>query len=88
MPFHCNPTCASFEQMAVIDSETEKLKQKSIIWFSTSSYSSRTVLVKRKDGRPRLCIDYRVLNKLIERDNYPIPDIRLRLRATKNAKYI
>ena len=40
---------------------------------SISEYASPVVLTSRKNGDPRLCVDYRVLNKKIIRDRYPLP---------------
>ena len=31
------------------------------------------VVAKRKDGSPRVCVDYRKMNRKIERDRFPLP---------------
>jgi hypothetical protein len=43
------------------------------IQHSHNPFVSQIVLVKKKDGSWRLCIDYRALNKLIVRDKFLIP---------------
>ncbi|GFR68184.1 zinc finger protein [Elysia marginata] len=52
--------------------ELRKMEDLEIIRKSSSPFSSPVVVVKKKDGSNRVCIDYRRLNKLTTFDTQPI----------------
>lgn len=52
---------------------TDELLANNIIRPSESPYASAVVLVKKKNGDIRKCVDYRPLNRLTVRDNFPLP---------------
>ena len=59
----------------VIQKEVQKMKEQNIIVDSDSPWSSPPVLVKKKDGTVRFCIDYRKLNEVTVADKYLLPRI-------------
>ena len=58
-----------------------------IIRPSASFWSSPIVLVKRKDGRFRFCVDYWKLNTVTTKDSYLLPKIDEALDSFSGAKY-
>ena len=59
----------------IIKEELTKLLNKGLIAPSQSPWSSPVVLMPKKNGKWRLCIDYRRLNELTIKDAYSIPFI-------------
>jgi transposase InsO family protein len=55
--------------------EVDRMLKQNIIVQSSSPWASPTVLVRKKDGKIRFCVDYRKLNELTKKDAYPLPRI-------------
>lgn len=58
-----------------IDRQVEELQQAEFVEPAASPWASNVVLVKKKDGSYRLCVDYRRLNSVTYKDSYPLPHI-------------
>jgi hypothetical protein len=67
--------------------QIQELLQKGHIRPNSSPCGSPIVLVQKKDGTWRLCIDYRALNKITVRNRYPIPRIDDLLDQLKGEKF-
>ena len=57
-----------------------------IIRLSNSPCSVPVLFMKKKNGSLRLCVDYRGLNKLTQKDRYPIPLLSDLLDASNKAR--
>ena len=65
----------------------DEMIQEDVIEPSNSPWASPVVLVKKKDGSTRFCIDYRKLNAVTIKDAYPIPNMNACLSTLSGAKY-
>lgn len=70
-----------------VNNIVKDLLDKNIIRESDSPYASPVLLVKKKDGNDRLCVDYRALNRNIEKDSYPLPLIEDQIDKLGKAKF-
>ena len=80
--YNCPPDDQEF-----IKKEIEAMESKGIIRESYGPWSSPVVLVPKKDSRKRICIDYRKLNAITERDVYPLPTINEILNSFNGASW-
>ena len=60
-------------KLAELKKQLEELLDKQFVRPSVSSWGAPLLLVKKKDGTMRLCVDYRQLNKVTIKNNYPLP---------------
>ena len=58
-----------------VDKQIDEMLKKDVIQPSASPWASSIVLVKKKDGSKRFCVDYRKLNDITIKDAYPLPRI-------------
>jgi len=72
-------------ELKELKSQLEELIQKHFIRPSVSPWGATVLLVKKKDGSMRLCIDYCQLNKVTIKNKYPLPRIDDLLDQLKGA---
>lgn len=85
-PVHTNPRRLSYGEKRKEQETIDKLLKEGIIQPSELPYASPIVLV-RKNGKLRMCVDYRGINKLTIRDNFPLPLIEDCLEYFSGKKY-
>ena len=75
LPCKIPPRRTGFAEKKVIEDTITELLADGKIRPSTSAWASPIVLVKKKDGSMRFCLDYRRLNDKTIKDAYPLPKI-------------
>ncbi|XP_021346951.1 uncharacterized protein LOC110446237 [Mizuhopecten yessoensis] len=73
-PVHVKPYPLPFNTKEVIKKEVDKMLEMGVIEPSSSPYSAPVVIVKKKDGTNRFCIDFRRLNRVTVFDAEPMPN--------------
>jgi len=73
---------------AVINAEIEKMEREGMIEPSQSAWSSPIIVVRKRDGGFRFCIDFRRLNAVTEKDAYPLLHITVTLDKLRGARYL
>ncbi|BHF65275.1 hypothetical protein SprV_0200828500 [Sparganum proliferum] len=68
-----------------LEQTIKDMLDKHVIRPSSSPWASPIVLVKKKDGSVRLCVDYRKLNAVTVKDSFPLPRIDTTLEALAGA---
>ncbi|KAL6471740.1 hypothetical protein MHYP_G00203900 [Metynnis hypsauchen] len=80
-------TGASPPLIMTVKAHINQLLEAQVIRESCSPYASPIVLVKKKDGSLRMCVDYRQLNSKTRKDAFPLPRIEESLDALSGAKW-
>ncbi|GBN28082.1 Transposon Tf2-9 polyprotein [Araneus ventricosus] len=76
----------SFAENQAVNKQIDEWLDQGIVRQSSSEYASPIVLVKKKDGTARLCVDYRKLNRKLVKDRFPLPLIEDVLDKLQDAK--
>jgi len=70
-----------------IGAEVEAMLKKGVIRPSQTNWAAHVLLVRKKDGRWRFCIDYCELNKVTKKDSYPMSDANEGLNSLGGSKF-
>lgn len=74
-PFKQKVSRMSPQKEAEVNAQIDRMLANGIIKPSSSPWSSRVLLVKKKDGTYRFVVDFRALNDLTKKDSYPMPKV-------------
>ena len=74
-PIKQRPYRVPYKLQETVKEQVQAMAEQNIIRKSSSPWTSPVVMVKKKDGKMRFCIDYRRLNSVTRKDTYPLPRI-------------
>lgn len=85
-PVVYRPYRMSHGERILVQNMVQEMLDAGIVRESSSQYASPIVLVQKKTGEKRLCIDYRALNQRTKKDHYPLPRIEDQLDQLAGSK--
>ncbi|GFV89715.1 hypothetical protein TNCV_827071 [Trichonephila clavipes] len=74
-PIKQHPRRLPFTKQEEVQKLIKDMKNNDVIEPSSSPWASPIVLVRKKDGSTRFCVDYRRLNDVTKKDSYPLQRI-------------
>ena len=86
-PIKQPPRRVPMHQVEIMDTALKEMEEAGVIRPSDSAWSSPVVMVRKKDGTYRFCVDYRKLNSCTRKDAYPLPRIEDNLEAMEGSKW-
>ena len=75
-PIRQKPCRQALTKRHIVEAKVEKMLEAGVIRPSESPYAFLVMLVPKKDGSTRFCVDYRRLNQVTRKDTYPLPNIQ------------
>ena len=74
-PIRLRPHRLALAKRQAAEDKVREMAAGGVIEPSSSPWAAPAVLVRKKDGSWRFCVDYRRLNKVTRKDSYPLPRI-------------
>ena len=74
-PVRLPPRRAPMHLREEIEEQVQSMVRQGIAEECSSPWAAPLVIVPKKDGTHRICVDYRALNDVTEKDGHPIPMI-------------
>jgi hypothetical protein len=86
-PIKQAPRRVPLHKKKVVKEEIDKMLDRGVIEPCEGPWASPIVLVTKKDGTTRFCVDFRRLNDVTRKDAYPLPRIEDNLDTLQGAEY-
>ena len=87
-PVRQAPYRIPYSYRELVQTEMKEMEEKGVIERSVSEWASPIVLVGKKDGGTRLCVDFRRLNEVTHMDAYPMPRVDEMIDKLGSARYL
>ena len=87
-PIKMRPYRIPLQDRQIVDKAIDEMLQAGVIQRSRSPWSFSLVVVSKKDGSKRLCVDFRKLNEITKKNSYPLPPIDDILSMLGKANYL
>jgi hypothetical protein len=85
-PISKRPYRMDVKDLVELKKQIEELLEKGFIHPSLSPWGAPVLFVNKKDGSRRMCVDYRSLNEVTIKNEYPLPRIEDLFDQMKGAK--
>jgi hypothetical protein len=86
-PINCAKYRTSHKDRPIVSEHVKEMLRNKVIEPSKSPWAFLIVLVPKKDGSIRFCVDYRKLNAITVKDSYALPRIDDALASLSGKKY-
>lgn len=86
IPVAQRPRRLAIKEQQEVNAQINNWLKDDIIRVSHSEYASPLVIVRKKDGSARVCVDYRLINAKMVKDEYPLPIVDDLIDKCKSGK--